>query len=104
MVNGIFQPPTPHNEPVKGYLRGSPERIELETELARQMGEVIEIPCIIDFLFTGKVHSGKNMPMVVRHDLFNDVVGPNFFSVNDARNFDDFRHLSGKFSLKFDTF
>jgi 1-pyrroline-5-carboxylate dehydrogenase len=48
MVNGIFQPPTPHNEPVKGYLRGSSERIELEAELARQMAEVIEIPCIVN--------------------------------------------------------
>ncbi len=48
MVNGIFQPPAPHNEPVKGYLRGSDERIELEAELARQMSEVIEIPCIIN--------------------------------------------------------
>ena len=48
MVNGIFQPPTPHNEPVKGYVRGSPERAELEAELARQMAEVIEIPCIIN--------------------------------------------------------
>ena len=48
MVNGIFQPPAPHNEPVKGYVRGSNERTELEAELARQMSEVIEIPCIID--------------------------------------------------------
>ena len=48
MVNGIFQPPAPHNEPVKGYLRGSTERAELEAELARQMSEVIEIPCIIN--------------------------------------------------------
>ena len=48
MVNGIFQPPTPHNEPVKGYLRGSSERAELEVELARQTAEVLEIPCIIN--------------------------------------------------------
>ena len=48
MVNGIFQPPTPHNEPVKGYVRGSPERTELEAELNRQMAEIIEIPCIIN--------------------------------------------------------
>ena len=48
MVTGIFQPPTPHNEPVKGYVRGSPERAELEAELARQMAEVLEIPCIIN--------------------------------------------------------
>ncbi len=48
MVNGIFQPPAPHNEPVKGYVSGSNERTELEAELARQMSEVIEIPCIIN--------------------------------------------------------
>ena len=48
MVNGIFQPPAPHNEPVKGYVRGSPERAELEAELVRQMSEVLEIPCIIN--------------------------------------------------------
>ena len=48
MVNGIFQPPAPHNEPVKRYVRGSPERAELEAELARQMAEVLEIPCIIN--------------------------------------------------------
>ena len=48
MVNGVFQPPTPHNEPVKGYKKGSSERAELEAELSRQMNEVLEIPCIIN--------------------------------------------------------
>ena len=48
MVNGVFQPPTPHNEPVKGYKKGSSERAELEAELSRQMNEVVEIPCIIN--------------------------------------------------------
>ena len=32
----------------EGYVRGSPERAELEAELARQMAEVLEIPCIIN--------------------------------------------------------
>ncbi len=41
-------PPTPINEPVLGYLPGSPERSSLEHELDRQSNEVLEIPCIIN--------------------------------------------------------
>lgn len=37
----------PSNEPVKEYLQGSPERIELDKELQRQMENPIEIPLII---------------------------------------------------------
>ena len=48
MVNSIPRPPTPVNEPILGYLPGSPERISLKEELTRQSGEVIEIPCIIN--------------------------------------------------------
>ena len=48
MVNKIPTPPTPVNEPVLGYLPGSPERAELKAELLRQSAEVIEIPCIIN--------------------------------------------------------
>ena len=57
MVNSIPNPPTPVNEPVLGYLPGSKERAELETELKRQSSEVLEIPCIIngEEVFTGDV-------------------------------------------------
>jgi 1-pyrroline-5-carboxylate dehydrogenase len=48
MVNSIPMPPTPINEPVLGYLPGSPERSSLEKELDRQLSEVLEIPCIIN--------------------------------------------------------
>ena len=48
MVNSIPKPPTPVNEPVLGYLPGSKERAELETELKRQSSEILEIPCIIN--------------------------------------------------------
>ena len=47
MSQGIQSVPRPANEPVLGYLPGSPERAALEAELARQAGEVVEIPAII---------------------------------------------------------
>ena len=47
MKNAIVQFPVPANEPVKAYLKGSPERIALEAELERQMNTVVDIPLII---------------------------------------------------------
>lgn len=48
MNNSIFSFPIPSNEPVKNYLKGSPERIALEAELKRQSETIIEIPLVID--------------------------------------------------------
>ena len=48
MANDRIAAPTPTNEPVLGYLPGSPERASLEAELNRMRGETIEIPLIID--------------------------------------------------------
>ncbi len=47
MTSGIFNVPAPQNEPIKGYLPGSPERASLKAELARQASEVVTIPLII---------------------------------------------------------
>ena len=47
MNNSIISFPIPQNEPVKGYLAGSPERIALEAELKRQSNIVVDIPIII---------------------------------------------------------
>lgn len=47
MRNSIISFPTPANEPVKGYLAGSPERVALEAELKRQSNTVVDIPIII---------------------------------------------------------
>ncbi|MDL2240846.1 aldehyde dehydrogenase family protein, partial [Bacteroidales bacterium OttesenSCG-928-K22] len=47
MNNAIFKFQNPNNEPIKGYMPGSPERIELEKELKRQASTEIEIPLII---------------------------------------------------------
>ena len=38
----------PVNEPILGFTPGSPERVALQSELDRQMAEVVEIPCIIN--------------------------------------------------------
>ena len=47
MRNAIINFPLPQNEPVKGYLQGSPERVALEAELERQKNIVVDIPVII---------------------------------------------------------
>ena len=65
MVNNVPRPPTPVNEPVLGYLPGSPERAALKAEIARQESEIIEIPCIIN----GKeVFTGDIVEQVMPHD------------------------------------
>ncbi|MCL2841041.1 MAG: L-glutamate gamma-semialdehyde dehydrogenase [Defluviitaleaceae bacterium] len=47
MNNGFFTVPTPVNEPVLSYGKGTPERAALEAELTRQSAEVLDIPLII---------------------------------------------------------
>jgi 1-pyrroline-5-carboxylate dehydrogenase len=47
MNNAIYTFKKPKNEPVLEYRPGSPERVSLEKELARQRSQVIEIPLII---------------------------------------------------------
>ncbi|MCI2082333.1 MAG: L-glutamate gamma-semialdehyde dehydrogenase [Bacteroidales bacterium] len=65
MNNSVFSFSSPQNEPVKSYLKGSPERVALEAELQRQMGECIEIPLIIG----GKeVRTGNMGKIVCPHD------------------------------------
>ena len=44
---GIFTPPTPHNEPIKSYAPGTPERAELKARLKELEGERIRIPHVI---------------------------------------------------------
>ena len=47
MNNGFFQVKPPINEPVKGYLPGSPEKAALKAELERQLANPVELPLII---------------------------------------------------------
>ena len=55
-TQAIFHTPDPKNEPVKSYVRGSTERVELEAELEKRLQEVIEIPCVVggERIFTGR--------------------------------------------------
>ncbi len=65
MNQGIQAVPRPANEPVRGYEPGSPERAALEAELARQSGEVVEIPAVVG----GKeIRTGKLAEVRCPHD------------------------------------
>ena len=65
MNNAIYNFSVPVNEPVLDYLKGSPERKELEKELIRQSSEEIEIPLIIG----GKeVRTGNTGKIVMPHN------------------------------------
>ncbi|MDD3945564.1 MAG: L-glutamate gamma-semialdehyde dehydrogenase [Bacteroidales bacterium] len=47
MNNAVYNFPLPHNEPILGYLEGSPERLLLDKELEKQSRTVVDIPLII---------------------------------------------------------
>jgi 1-pyrroline-5-carboxylate dehydrogenase len=48
MSNMMPIPPVPMNEPVLGYLPGSPERAELKAKVKELSGQTVDIPVIID--------------------------------------------------------
>ena len=58
-MDAVLKLPTPHNEPVLDYRKGSPERARLEVELTRIAGEEVEIPCVIggERVTTGRVEA-----------------------------------------------
>lgn len=65
MNNSIYNFPVPQNEPVKSYLKGSPEREALENELKRQSNIVVDIPLIIG----GKeIRTGNTETVVMPHN------------------------------------
>ena len=47
MYSGFYKVPMPHNEPVKSYAPGSPERAEVKAMLAKMRSEEIEVPMVI---------------------------------------------------------
>ena len=46
-INSILKVKKPDNEPVKDYLPGSPEKLELKAKAQKMLGEQIEIPLYI---------------------------------------------------------
>jgi len=65
MLKGFFNVPTPHNEPVKSYAPGSPERKELQAKLKELRAQQIEVPMYIG---SEEVRTGKKKPMSPPHD------------------------------------
>ncbi len=65
MSNGIFQVPTPVNEPVRDYAPGSAEKASVKARLAEMLGERIEIPLIIG---GREVRTGNTAQAVCPHD------------------------------------
>lgn len=55
----------PANEPILGYEPGSQERESLQSEIDRQMAEIIEIPCIIN---GEEIYTGVTVPQVIPHN------------------------------------
>ena len=62
---GIFRPPTAVNEPIRGYVPGSPERAELQRRLAEMAGERLSIPLVIG---GERVETGTTFEAVMPHD------------------------------------
>ena len=69
-THAIFTPPKPHNEPIKDYAPGSPEREELQRRLQEMQSERLDIPCVIggEEIRTGDLHQAV-MPHRKEHVL-----------------------------------
>jgi 1-pyrroline-5-carboxylate dehydrogenase len=65
MSTGFFKVPVPHNEVVKGYAPGSPERKELKKKIAELRAEVRDIPM---FIGANEVREGKKTELRPPHD------------------------------------
>ncbi len=62
---GTFSVPEPINEPVLGYTPGSPEKIALKSELARQTATQVDVPLRIG---AERVETGNTSPMIMPHE------------------------------------
>ena len=63
-THGIFHPPPPVNEPVKGYAPGSAEREELKQRLEEMQAERLDVPSVIG---GEDVRTGDTVEAVMPH-------------------------------------
>ena len=61
---GIFRPPPPVNEPVRGYAPGSPERASLQLRLEQMKNERLDVPLTIG---GEEVRTGTTVEAVMPH-------------------------------------
>jgi len=54
----------------------------------------------VDLFFACHVNTSNDVPVVVRHDLFNNVPGEHFLTVDDAGDLQDFARLALEFGLQ----
>jgi 1-pyrroline-5-carboxylate dehydrogenase len=62
---GLFRPSAPHNEPVREYAPGSPERARIRLRLEQMRNERIEVPLVIG---GQDVTTGRTQPAVMPHE------------------------------------
>ncbi len=65
MSNAVFHVPPPHNEPVRSYAPGSPERGSITRRLHEMLAEEVEIPLVIG---GREVRTGDTAQAVCPHD------------------------------------
>ncbi|MCX4472589.1 1-pyrroline-5-carboxylate dehydrogenase [Micromonospora sp. MW-13] len=65
-MDAVTSPPSPVNEPTLSYAPGSPERAELERELARQESQQVELTATIGG--RRRMGGGTEIPVVQPHD------------------------------------
>src|SRR5438034_4364174 len=63
--HGIFRVPEPHNEPVRSYAPGSPEREELRIRLTELESQQLELPLVIG---GEEVRTGETFDAVEPHN------------------------------------
>jgi 1-pyrroline-5-carboxylate dehydrogenase len=66
MNNAIFQPPPPHNEPVRSYAPGTPERAALQQAIRDMRGEE---HLVLPVVGGERVATGREVEMRPPHDL-----------------------------------
>jgi 1-pyrroline-5-carboxylate dehydrogenase len=64
-MSGSSNAPLPFNEPIRAYLPGSADRAQLKAELARQAGNVVEIPIVAGGT---KLGTGETIEVICPHD------------------------------------
>ena len=66
MHNAVATPPSPHNEPVRSYAPGSPERASLKATLEAMRSEEVEILPVVG---GDRIETGRTATMRPPHDL-----------------------------------
>lgn len=65
MSDGIYTTPLPVNEPILGYMPGSPERKQVESAISKFKSETARVPLIIN---GEEVFSGESIEIAAPHD------------------------------------